>query len=65
MPNGIITHYTLFLEGVVIFNGSALSHTLILDLRDPQTFFLEAYNSAGSARYRDYISITLTVTMTS
>lgn len=50
-PNGLITHYILYVGGFVVFNGSALSHTIGTNLQGTQPFFLEAYNTAGSARY--------------
>ena len=48
-PNGIITHYTLYIDNVMIYNGSSLVRTLQLDITQPLNFSLEAHNSAGSS----------------
>ena len=47
-PNGIITHYTLYIGGVIIYNGSSLARTLQSDITQPLNYSLEAHNSAGS-----------------
>ena len=47
-PNGIITHYTLYVSSVVIYNGSSLARTLQSDITQPLNYSLEAHNSAGS-----------------
>lgn len=47
-PNGVISHYTLYLGNVVIYNGTSLSHALEVDFTQPMNYSLEAFNSAGS-----------------
>ena len=47
-PNGVITHYTLYLGNVVIYNGTSLSHALEVDFTQPMNYSLKAFNSAGS-----------------
>ena len=47
-PNGIITHYTLYLDTTVIFNGTSLSYVLELDITQAMNYSLVAHNSAGS-----------------
>lgn len=47
-PNGIITHYTLYIGNVVVFNGSSLSHAQQVDFTQPMNYSIEAFNSAGS-----------------
>ena len=49
-PNGIITNYSLFLGGEMIFSGLSLSFTFVAELQGPQSYYLEAANSAGSVR---------------
>ena len=48
IPNGIITHYTLYVDNVIVYNGSSLVRTLQSDIIQPLNFSLEAHNSAGS-----------------
>lgn len=52
-PNGIITHYTLHVGTMLIFNSSTTSFSILRSQLQPGTYalFLEAYNSAGSTRY--------------
>ncbi len=46
-PNGIITHYTLELNSVVVYNGTTLVLTLHSPITAPTNISLTAYNSAG------------------
>ena len=49
-PNGVITHYTLYVNSMAVFNGTGLSYSLpTQELQVPLTFFLDAHNSAGSS----------------
>lgn len=50
-PNGIITHYSLYLDTNVVFNGSSLSYSHPREglVADSFSFFLQAHNSAGTA----------------
>ncbi len=48
IPNGIITHYTLYVDSVVVYNGSSMARTLQSDFTQPLNYSLEAHNSAGS-----------------
>ena len=47
-PNGIITHYTLYVNNVLVYNGSSMARTLQSDIIQPLNYSLEAHNSAGS-----------------
>lgn len=47
-PNGIITHYTLYVDSVVVHNGTSMARTLQSDITQPLNYSLEAHNSAGS-----------------
>ena len=47
-PNGIITHYTLYVDNAIIYNGSSLARTLQSDITQALNYSLEAHNSAGS-----------------
>ena len=49
-PNGVITHYTLYVNGKVVFNGTSLSHLYDEEFDQQANYSLEAYNSAGSVR---------------
>jgi len=49
-PNGVITHYTLFVGSVSIYNGSELVFTTTAAFQETATVVLEAHNSAGSTR---------------
>lgn len=50
LPNGIITHYTLYIGTSPIYNGSALSVNITgVVIATVQTYHLEAHNSAGAA----------------
>lgn len=49
-PNGIITRFTLYIGSSAIYNGTALSANITgVVVTSPQTYFLEAHNSAGTA----------------
>ena len=49
-PNGIITHYTLYIGSSPIYNGSAMSVNITgVVIATVQTYHLEAHNSAGTA----------------
>ena len=47
-PNGIITHYTLYLGSLAVYNGSSLSHLQQADFNEAMNYSLEAHNSVGS-----------------
>ena len=50
LPNGIITHYTLYIGTSPIYNGSAMSVNITgVVIATVQTYHLEAHNSAGAA----------------
>ena len=59
-PNGIITHYTLYVEGVVVYNGSSMARTLQSDITQPLNYSLEAHNSAGSTTSETGVVVTPT-----
>lgn len=46
-PNGVITHYTLFINSKAVFNGSQMTFSYKPDTGALE-FFLEAHNSAGT-----------------
>ena len=46
-PNGIITHYTLYVNSEAIFNGSGLSFLYTQAITEEANLTLEAHNSAG------------------
>ena len=48
IPNGIITHYTLYIDSEVVYNGLSMVRTLQSDITQPLNYSLEAHNSAGS-----------------
>ena len=47
-PNGVITHYTLYLYSETAYNGSDLTYSLSLPVPLPLNYSLEAHNSAGT-----------------
>jgi hypothetical protein len=47
-PNGVITHYTLYLNSEAVYNGSALTFSLSLPVSLPLSYSLEAHNTAGT-----------------
>ena len=59
-PNGIITHYTLYVDGVVVYNGSSTARTLQSDITQPLNYSLEAHNSAGSTTSETGVVVTPT-----
>lgn len=48
LPNGIITHYTLYIDSRLLYNGSVLSFTHTQLTPRALNFSLEAHNSAGT-----------------
>ena len=47
-PNGVITHYTLYIGTEVVFNGSAFTFFYSQIITEVVNFTLEAHNSAGT-----------------
>ena len=50
LPNGVITHYVLYVGSVAVYNGSALSFSSTIVFQDTASVVLEAHNRAGSTR---------------
>lgn len=61
-PNGIITHYTLYLYSEAAYNGSDFTYSLSLPVPLPVPFSLEAHNSAGTGSSGMGLVSTLRVT---
>ncbi len=49
-PNGVITHYILYVGPVAVYNGSLTSFSSTITFQDTAEVVVEVYNSAGSTR---------------
>ena len=58
-PNGVITHYTLFINTMAVFNGSQTTFSYKPDTGALQ-FYLEAHNSAGTGSSSVETSLVIT-----